>query len=154
MISRYSSRIGDACYYINKKISHPEKTNRRIFVISNGLDPKLNYGDQWNSLLYNEKDKYCFFFIEPNFKDEDKREIGEIWKNFSKETQYEVVNIDDPYDIIEGEENIYTKFAHSLSNKIVLTEVEEKKMKKNLNNIEGRFYQPKYEEKYNIIKIK
>ena len=130
MNARYSSRMVDVCYYINKKISHHERSNRRIFIISNDLDPRLNYREQWNSLLYNEKDKYCFFFIEPELKDDDKRDINEIWNNFSKDTGYEVVIIEDPNDIILGEENIFTKFAHSLSGKIFPNEEEKKRCQK------------------------
>lgn len=41
MVPRYSNRIADASYYIDKKVIHPKRTNRKIFIISNGLDPKL-----------------------------------------------------------------------------------------------------------------
>ena len=44
MIERYSSRIADACIYIKQKVIHPQISNRRIFLISNGLDPNLRYG--------------------------------------------------------------------------------------------------------------
>ena len=151
MIPRYSTRILDACFYINKKIIHPKRSNRRIFIISNGLDPKLIYGDQWPELLNNEKDKYCFFFIKSDIDEEDK--ISKIWDNFEKDSGYDVVKIDNENDILIGQEYIYTKFAHVLSEKIILTEEELKKAQKNINNIENnKFYQPKYEEIYNLYK--
>ena len=68
------------------------------------------------------------FFYE--LKEEDKSDINEIWNNFSKDTGYEVAIIENPNDIILGQENIFTKFAHSLSGKIFLTEDEKKRYQK------------------------
>ena len=106
MIERYSSRIADAYIYIKQKVIHPKISNRRIFLISNGLDPILRYGEKWGFLSDNQKDKYCFYFIQSDLKD-DKKVINDIWQNFEKETGIEVAIIEDELDIIKGEENIY-----------------------------------------------
>ena len=68
MIERYSSRIADAYIYIKQKVIHPKISNRRIFLISNGLDPNLRYGEKWGFLSDNQKDKYCFYFIQSDLK--------------------------------------------------------------------------------------
>ena len=151
MIPRFNSRIADVCDYINKKVIHPEKSNRRIFLISNGLDPNLKYGNLWHSLFNNVKDKFCFFFIQPNLE-ENLDIINEIWSNFKKQTGIETVVISEPLDIINGAENIYTKFSNVLSEKIILTEEEKKREINFINNIEGCFYQPKHKETYNLDK--
>ena len=150
MVSRYSSRISDVCYYIDKKVIHPKITNRRIFVVSNGLDPKLKSPEQWAPFFGNEKDKYCFYFIKPEMEEEKEEKITDIWKTFQKETGNEVVIINDTDDIINGEENIYSRFSYVLSEKIFLTDEELAKLSKNLNNIEGKYYEPKYIEKYDL----
>jgi len=93
MVSRYSSRISDVCYYIDKKVIHPKISNRRIFVVSNGLDPKLKSPEQWAPFFGNEKDKYCFYFIKPEMEEEKEEKIIDIWKTFQKETGNEVVII-------------------------------------------------------------
>ena len=98
MIERYSSRIADAYIYIKQKVIHPKISNRRIFLISNGLDPILRYGEKWGFLLDNQKDKYCFYFIQSDLKD-DKKVINDIWQNFEKETGIRVV-----YDMFETNE--------------------------------------------------
>jgi len=150
MVPRYSSRIADACFYIDKKVIHPKRSNRRIFFISNGLDPKLKSPEQWPPFLGNEKNKYCFYFIKPEIEAESEKIILNIWETFRKETGNEVVIIKDLKDILEGEENIYTKFGYLLSEKAILSDEEIKKLPKNLNNIEGKFYEPSYREKYDI----
>ena len=150
MVPRYSSRIADACYYIDKKVIHPKRTNRRIFLISNGLDPKLKSPEQWASFFGNEKDKYCFYFIKPEMEEENGDIITNIWKTFKKETGNEVVIVNDINDIINGEENIYSRFSYVLSEKVILTEEEISKSPKNINNIEAKFYEPQYKEKYDL----
>ena len=151
MIPRYSTRIADLCYYINKKVIHPERSNRRIFLISNGLDPNLRYGELWHKLFENDKDKYCFYFIQPPLE-ENTDKIKEIWNNFKKETKIEVVIIDELKNIINGEENIYTKFSDILSEKVVLSEEDKKKEQEYLNNIEKNICQPKYKDIVNLDK--
>ena len=63
MVPRYSSRIANACYYIDKTVIHPKITNRRIFIISNGLDSKLKSPENCAPYFWNEKDKYVCFKI-------------------------------------------------------------------------------------------
>ena len=150
MVPRYSSRIADACYYIDKKVFHPNRTNRRIFIISNGLDPKLKSPEQWGPFFENEKDKYCFYFLKPEMEEEQSEIIKNIWETFKKETGIEVEVIDDMNDIINGEENVYSRFSYVLSEKVIISEEEKSKLPINLNNIEGKFYDPKYKEKYDL----
>lgn len=151
MIQRYSTRISEACYYINKKLINPQKSNRKIFLISNGLDPKLNYGEYWFDLFSNEKDKYCFCFIQPELNSPDMNRIKEIWENFVKETGIDVLIIKDIDDIINGKDYIYSKFGQVLSEKAILSNDEIQKAKiESINNIDGPIYQPRYEEKYII----
>ena len=149
MVPRYSSRISDVCYYINKKVIHPKRENRRIFLISNGLDPKLKSPEQWATFFLNEKDKYCFYFIKPQIESESEGIIQNIWETFKKETGTEVVIINNVDDIINGDEKIYTKFGYILSEKVILTD-KEIKLTKSLNNIDGKFYEPQYKEKYDL----
>ena len=139
-----------ACYYIDKKVIHAKRTNRRIFFVSNGLDPKLKSPEQWVSFFGNEKDKYCFYFIKPEIETEEGEIIENIWMEFKKETGNEVVIVKNINDILNGEENIYTKFGYVLSEKIILTEDEASKLPKNINNIEGKFYEPQFMEKCDL----
>ena len=152
MIERYSSRIADACIYIKKNVNHPKISNKRIFLISNGLDPNLRYGEEYN-FLSDQKDKYCFFFIEPELKD-DKEIINTIWNNFKREAKIEVAIIEDILDIINGEPKICTKFSDILLEKIFLTEEEKENEQKyiHINNIENKIFQPEYTETYKISK--
>ena len=152
MVPRYSTRIADACYYINKRVIHPRITNRRIFIISNGLDPKLKSPEQWSTFFEEEKNKYCFYFIKPEIEKEKQEIILNIWETFKKVTGSEVEIIKDINDIINGDENIYTKFSYVLSEKVILTKDEISTFSKNLNNIERKNYDPQYKEKYDLEK--
>lgn len=151
MVPRYSTRISDACIFIDKKVIHPKISNRRIFFISNGLDPKLKSPEQWNSLFLNNKDKYCFYFIKPEIESEKyDNKIYNIWEKFKKITGNEVVIINNFIDIINGEEKIYESFGNILSENINLTKEEKEKFSKNVNNINSKFYQSLYYEKYDL----
>ena len=152
MVQRYSTRIADVCYYINKKVKHPTRNNKRIFLISNGLDPKLKCPEQWGSFFENETDKFCFFFIKPEMQKEDEEIIVNIWENFKKETGTEISIINNIHEILNGDENIFTKFSYVLSERAILTKDEISKFEKNLNNIEGKIYEPVYKEKVDLDK--
>ena len=56
-----------------------------------------------------------------------------------KGTGNEVVVIENLDDILNGAEEIFTKFGYVLSETAILTEEEKSKFSKNLNNIEGKF---------------
>ena len=150
MVPRYSSRIADVCYYIDKKVIHPKRTNWRIFIISNGLDIKLKSLEQWSTFFWNEKDKYCFYFIKPDMKEENREIIFDVWEKFKKETENEVVIVNDINDAIRGEEYIYSRFTYVLSEKGMLSEEEVSKLHKNLDNIVGKFYEIQYKEKFDL----
>ena len=152
MVPRYSTRIADVCYYINLKIIHPQISNRRIFIISNGLDPKLKSPEQWSTFFEEEKNKFCFYFIKPEIEKEKEEQIINIWETFKKVTGSEVEIINNINDIINGCESIYTKFSYVLSEKVILTKDEISLFSKNLNNIERKSYDPQYKEKYDLAK--
>ena len=139
MVPRYSSRIADVCYYMDKKVIHPTRNNKGIFIISNGLDPKLKTPEQWSQFLGSENNKYCFYFIKPEMERQNEEIILNIWDNFKKGTGNEVVVIENLDDILNGAEEIFTKFGYVLSETAILTEEEKSKFSKNLNNIEGKF---------------
>ena len=99
----------------------------------------------------NNKDKYCFYFIKPEIESEkDDNKIYNIWEKFKKITGNEVVIINNFIDIINGEEKIYESFGNILSENINLTKEEKEKFSKNVNNINSKFYQSLYYEKYDL----
>ena len=99
----------------------------------------------------NNKDKYCFYFIKPEIEsEEDDNKIHNIWEKFKRITGNEVVIINNFIDIINGEEKIYESFGNILSENINLTKEEKEKFSKNLNNINSKFYQSLYYEKYDL----
>jgi hypothetical protein len=61
---------------------------------------------------------------------ENEKLILNIWEAFKKEIGNEVVIIKDLDDILEGEENIYTKFGFLLSEKMILSKEEIEKFQK------------------------
>ena len=55
IIERFRTRIADVCYFINEKVSCNMRDYKAIFLISNGIDPKLNVGAQWNIIFEKKK---------------------------------------------------------------------------------------------------
>ena len=96
LVSRYLTRIADACWFIKKKVKCNGREKRAICLISNGLDPKLKIPEKW-LLIFDNRDNECFnfFFINSlNEKDNiEYNEIIEIWKNFSSITGVEILDI-------------------------------------------------------------
>ena len=96
LVSRYLTRIADACWFIKKKVECQGREKRAICLISNGLDPKLKIPEKWLP-IFDNRDNECFnfFFINSlNEKDNiEYNEIIEIWKNFSSITGVEILDI-------------------------------------------------------------
>ena len=65
MVPRCSTRIADVCYFISQKVNCKDRINKRVFIISNGLDTRLKIGEKWAPIFSNEKEKFCFYFIKP-----------------------------------------------------------------------------------------
>jgi hypothetical protein len=63
MIPRTSTRIHDACYFISNNYNCKNIINKRIYIISNGLDTKLKIGEKWASIFKINKEIFCFYFI-------------------------------------------------------------------------------------------
>lgn len=57
---RCSTRIADACYFISLNINCKDRPNKKIFIISNGLDTKLKIGEKWNSYFLMKKKNSAF----------------------------------------------------------------------------------------------
>ena len=96
LVSRYLTRIADACWFIKKKVKCHGREKRAICLISNGLDPKLKIPEKWLPIFDNRDDEcFNFFFINSlNEKDNiEYKEIIEIWKNFSSITGVEILDI-------------------------------------------------------------
>ena len=68
MVPRCSTRISNACYFISKKVNCKDRPYKKVFIISNGLDPKLKIGEKWTPIFSNSNEQFCFYFIKPNFK--------------------------------------------------------------------------------------
>ena len=62
-VPRTLTRIADACYFINQKVNCNQKLNKKVFIISNGLDTKLKIGEKWTPIFNNKNETFCFFFI-------------------------------------------------------------------------------------------
>ena len=83
-------------------------------------------------------------------KEENREIIFDVWEKFKKETGNEVIIVNDINDAIRGEEYIYSRFTHVLSEKGMLSEEEVSKLHKNLNIIVGKFYEIQYKEKFDL----
>jgi len=49
--------------HLNKKVKNKSKEDRAVFMISNGIDIKLNVGDQWEQIFADDKISYGFFLF-------------------------------------------------------------------------------------------
>ena len=122
MVPRCSTRIADACYFISQKVNCENRFNKKVFIISNGLDSKLKIGEKWAQIFSNEKEKFCFYFIKPDIKEEndDKNilnEISNIWADFQEKTRTEMAKIS-LEDILNGNYSTYLAFKNTMQSKI------------------------------------
>ena len=107
MVPRCSTRIANACYFISQKVVCKDRPYKKVFVISNGLDTKLKIGEKWAPIFSNEKEKFCFYFVKPNLKNDlEENEIIKIWEDFKEKTKTELAIISQE-DIINNNSNIY-----------------------------------------------
>ena len=92
---RFFTRIFDVFCFIEEKIQFPDdRKNRIAFIISNGIDINLNFGNQWKNNFKN-KIKYCFVFNKGNnelLSKETSEKIVSIWKNFESITNIPVID--------------------------------------------------------------
>ena len=89
-VKRFATKIADVCYFIKKKTVF-FRENKAIFIISNGLDPKLKFPHQWLNLFNNEKESFGFYFISsPEIPIKNIPVIEKIWKEFKDITKVEL----------------------------------------------------------------
>ena len=128
MVPRCSTRIADACYFISQKVNCKGKPNKKVFIISNGLDTKLKIGEKWEPIFSNEKEKFCFYFVKPDLEENDFKEIIEIWKDFKEKTKTEI-SIITLEDILNPNISTFASFRNVMQTKNV-KDIESKKFKK------------------------
>ena len=121
MAPRCSTRIADACYFISQKVNCKDRPNKKIFIISNGLDTKLKIGEKWNSIFSNEKEKFCFYFIKPKLSEFEMNEIIKIWDDFKEKTKTEMAKISEE-DILNLRTSMYLPFRNTMQSKIFKAE--------------------------------
>ena len=136
MVPRNYSRIADACYFISEKVNCKNRANKKIFIISNGLDTKLKIGEKW-PFFNNEKEKFCFIFVKPELNSDELNKIIEIWDDFKEKTNSEVASIS-LEDILNSTSNLYEPFKNIMQSPIY----------KNIEKIGNRtrFYQPNFKD--------
>ena len=113
MVERFKTRLADACYFIRNKVIHKLRENRAIFMISNGLDPKLKIGKEWINILNCDKSTFGFFFIEPNLENINKADsefLKNIWKEFKTSSDSILVSVNEN-DILKCNLNLQTAFV-------------------------------------------
>ena len=143
MVPRNFTRIADACYFISEKVNCKNRVNKKIFIISNGLDTKLKIGEKW-PFFNNEKEKFCFYFVKPDLKSEDLSEIVKIWDDFREKTNAEVAAIS-MEDILNSKSDLYEPFKNIMKFKIY------KDIEK--INKRNRFAQPLFKEIIQFRKV-
>ena len=117
MAPRCSTRIADACYFISEKVNCKERINKKIFIISNGLDTKLKIGEKWAPIFSNDKEQFCFYFIKPDLIETEMNEIISIWKDFQEKTKTELAIISQE-EILNGKPSTFLAFKNIMQKKI------------------------------------
>ena len=129
MVPRCATRIADACYFISEKVNCKGRINKKIFIISNGLDTKLKIGEQWAPIFKNENEKFCFYFVKPELKDENEmNEIIKIWNDFQEKTKTELSKVSQN-DIFNCDPIIYESFKNIMQSKNYKSIESSKKLK-------------------------
>ena len=120
MVERFSTRIFDACYYISKYVNCKNRINKRIFIISNGIDTKLKIGEKWLPMFGKDSEKFCFYFILPYLcNDIEKNEIIKIWNDFKEKTKVDIAIIINLNEILKGLPSTYQEFQKVMHYKII-----------------------------------
>ena len=141
IVKRYATKIADACYFIKKKTDFV-KENKAIFIISNGLDPKLKFPNNWYNLFNDKKESFGFYFIHsPEIPNKDIPFIENIWKNFKDMTKIELT-ICKGENILKGDNFLINTFINTI-----------KKLNSNPEN-DVLHYQPQFPEQIEIIEKK
>ena len=85
MVERFAPRIADACYFAKQTLICPERANRAFFVISDGLDPYMNYIEDWKKYILNDNhDSFGFYILRSAYLNDDQYEIvNKMWNNFN-----------------------------------------------------------------------
>ena len=117
MVPRCSTRLADACYFISQKVNCKDRINKRIFIISNGLDTKLKIGEKWAPIFTNEKEKFCFYFIKPDLNETEINEITKIWKDFQEKTKTDLAIISQE-EILNANSSTFLAFKTTMQSKI------------------------------------
>ena len=140
MVERFRTRIADACYFINEKIQNKSKDYKAVFIISNGVEPKLSIGEQWEQLFNKEKISYGFFFVHPTEENELEEDdflfLKNMWNKFRENTGTSVISINED-DILNDDITLIANFT-SVFNKLNPTIKEE-------NENKNQFFQPEFE---------
>ena len=140
MAPRTSTRIHDACYFISNKVNCKNRINKRVFIISNGLDTKLKIGEKWAPIFKNNKEKFCFYFIKPDLDESEMSAIEKIWNDFKEKTKTEQAIITSE-EILNGKPSTFLPFKNIMQSEVFKALEETKKVK---------IYQPEFKE---IIKF-
>jgi hypothetical protein len=84
MAERFYHIISDCCYFIKLKLNCANRSNRAIFIISDGLDLNFHYYEDWKTdILSNKNDSLEFYFICPDgLDDSDYQVIHSMWNSF------------------------------------------------------------------------
>ena len=144
IVERFRTRIADACYFINERISCESRDYKAIFLISNGIDPKLKVGEQWvnNNIFFNKKNSFGFFFVQPTEKNEldedDMLYLIKLWEQFKIDTDTSVVSL--------NEDNIFNVEIPLINNFASVF----KKLEPNSKEEKYTFYEPKFVDKINL----
>ena len=128
MVPRCCTRIADACYFISQKVNCKDRINKRVFIISNGLDTKLKIGEKWGAIFNNEKEKFCFYFVKPDLNESDMNEIIKIWDDFQEKTKTEIAKISIE-EILNGKSSTFLPFKNIMQSDIYKNFEEIKRMK-------------------------
>lgn len=118
MAPRCATRIADVCNFISKKVNCKNRPNKRIFVISNGLDTRLKVGEKWINLFNNEKEKYCFYFVKPDLPELQLNEIIKIWDDFKEKTNIELTKVSQE-EILNCNSSSFLGFKNIMQAKLI-----------------------------------
>ena len=141
MVPRCCTRIADGCYFISQKVNCKDRINKRVFIISNGLDTKLKIGEKWAPIFNNEKEKFCFYFIKPDLIESELNEIISIWNDFKEKTKTDLAIISQE-EILNGKPSTFLAFNSMMQYKLFKNIEAPKRIKMN----------PEYKDNIKFIK--
>ena len=67
-----------------------ERQNKKVLIISNGLDIKLKIGEKWGPIFIDKNEKFYFYFIKLILNEEENNIIKNIWNYFKEKTKTEL----------------------------------------------------------------